>query len=76
MGPDDLTFKVHGIESQAAEVTVDEFAVSDGGFGGVRILKVNRGFGLSFVNVLVPESFTGVEIEADHFPKVGGLGDF
>ena len=37
---------------------------------------MNGGFGLPLVNVLIPEDFARVEIEADHFPQVGGFGDF
>ena len=76
MGPNDFAFEVHGVKSQAAKVTVDKFAISDRGLGGVGILEVNRGFGLPFVNVFVPEHFARVEVKADYFPKVSRLGDF
>ena len=76
MGPNDFAFEVHSVESQATEVTIDKFAISDRGLGGVGILEVNRGFGLPFVNVFIPEYFARVEVEADHFPKVSRLGDF
>ena len=36
---------------------------------------MNGGLGLSFVNVLVPEDFSGVEIETEDFPKMIGVGD-
>jgi hypothetical protein len=28
------------------------------------------------MNVFIPEDFTRFEVKADHFPKVGRLGDF
>ena len=37
---------------------------------------MNRRFGLPFMNVFIPEDFTRFEVKADHFPKVGRLGDF